>query len=318
MVFVYKRPELTLRLVNRIKEVNLEFKVAHGELPFSRILLVHDGVRKSEDLPSRQSHRKARELCLDIEKWDSRVAYFPFDDNVGLTRHVYRVVDTLKLDIQKCVIFEEDKAPNVLGIKFLISMSRSKQSFSLLDTLPLNAHPKYEKGSFSTLFTDNGNIMISEELFELAKELLIAKDKYQSEFDRNLFTYLSSFLSGYSLRRAFKYYSNYLSWGLVNVDRGDSLLSYSLILSKSLKNCPTSPLGDNWSDRDTRGKNVNIVPDHRGADCNFSTTEIWGSDICPRCEKQGVSERIELNRIGALKVGLNYRISKYRNSKQKQ
>jgi hypothetical protein len=42
------------------------------------------------------------------------------------------------------------------------------------------------------------------------------------------------------------------------------------------------------------------------ADCNFSTTEIWGSDICPRCEEQGVSERIELNRIGALKVGLNY------------
>ena len=40
-----------------------------------------------------------------------------------------------------------------------------------------------------------------------------------------------------------------------------------------------------------------------------------GKMICPRCEKQGVSERIELNRIGALKVGLNYRISKYLASK---
>ncbi len=317
-MFVYKRPELTLRLVNRIKEINLEYKVAHGELPFSRILLVHDGVRNREDSASRQSHRKARELCLDLEKSDSRIVHFPFDDNVGLTRHVFRVVDTLKLDVQKCVLFEEDKAPNVLGIKFLISMSRSKKSFSLLDTLPLNAHPKNEEGSFCTLFTDNGNMVVSEDIFELASELLIAKDKYQGEFDRNLVTYLSSFLSGYALRRAFKYYSNYFSWGLVNSDRGDSLLSYSLILSKSFKNCPTLPLSDNWSDRDTRGKNVNTVPGNRGNDCNSSTTEIWGHSICPRCEKQGVSERIELNRIGALKVGLNYRLSKHLNSKQKQ
>jgi len=51
---------------------------------------------------------------------------------------------------------------------------------------------------------------------------------------------------------------------------------------------------------------------------NFSTTEIWGLNICARCEKQGVSKRIELNRIGALKVGLNYKLSKHLNSKQKQ
>lgn len=96
----------------------------------------------------------------------------------------------------------------------------------------------------------------------------------------------------------------------MNSDRGDSLLSYSLILSKSLKNCPTLPLSDNWSNRDTRGKNVNIVPGNRGSDCNSSTTEIWEISICPRCEEQGVSERVELNRIGALKVGLNYRLRK--------
>lgn len=317
-MFVYKRPELTLRLVNQIKEVNSEIKVAHGKLPFSRILLVHDGVRKSEDSASRKSHREARELCLDLDKSDSRVASFVFDDNVGLTRHVFRVVDTLKLDIQKCVLFEEDKAPNYLGIDFLATMSTSKKSFSLLDTLPLNAHPKNEEGSFSTLFTDNGNTIVSEELLGLAKELWIVKDRYQSEFERNLFTYLSRFLKGYSLNRAFSYYSKYFSWGLVNPDRGDSLFSYSLLLSKNLKNCPNLPLGENWSDRDTRGKNVKIVPDNRGNDCNLTTTEIWGFKICSKCEKQGVSERVELNRIGALKVGLNYRLSKHLNSKQKQ
>ncbi len=120
--------------------------------------------------------------------------HFPFDEYVGLTRHVFRVVDTLKLDVQKGVLFEEDKATNVLGIKFLISMSKSKKSFSLLDTLPLNSNPKNEEGSFCLLFTDNGNMVFSEDIFELARELLIAKDKYQSEFDRNLVTYLNSFL----------------------------------------------------------------------------------------------------------------------------
>lgn len=208
-MFVYKRPELTVRLVYSIKKRKLEYKVAHGELPFQRILLVHDGVRKSEDSASRQSHRKARELCLDLEKSDSRIAHFPFDNNVGLTRHVYRVVDTLKLDIQKCVLFEEDKVPDVLGIKFLISMSRSEKLFSLLDTLPINAHPKNEEGKFCILFTDNGNMVVSEDFFELAQELLIAKDKCQSKFDRNLIIYLSSVLSGYTLKRAFKYYSNF-------------------------------------------------------------------------------------------------------------
>lgn len=132
----------------------------------------------------------------------------------------------------------------------------------------------------------------------------------------NLYISLSDFLLGFSPKRAFGYYSKFLSWGLTNINRPHSLLSYALILSQKLEVCPAVPLSENWSYRDTRGKNMNIVPNNWGNDCNFSTTKILGFKICSRCERQGVSERIGLYRIGTFQVGLNYRLSKYLNSKQ--
>jgi hypothetical protein len=318
IVFAYKRPELTEGILLRIIKINSEYKRKFHENAIEQIVLAHDGIREEEENYSQNSHQEARELCLYLESIHPQVSTLIFEDNVGHTGHMFRIIDILDGSVSDYIRLEEDKAPTMEGIEFLIQNSKSKNHFSLLDTLPLNKHLSQRQKFISTLFTDNGNLLIGEDLYDLAKHLWSVKDKYHEEFEKNLHAYLSNFLSGYSLKRAFGYYSKFFSWGLTNVDRPDSLLSYALILSQKLKVCPTVPLSENWSDRDTRGKNVNIVPDHRGADCNFSTTEIWGFDVCPRCEKQGVSERIELNRIGALKVGLNYRISKYRNSKQKQ
>lgn len=302
----------------RLLEIDSEFKVKYGSSAFSRIILIHDGIREEEKGESRRFHNQVREICIELDKRHSKVTSIFFDDNIGLTNHIFRIGGALDSNLRSSIFIEEDKAPTLQGIEFLDQTSKSMDSAVMVDTLPLNMHLSRKNTQTSTLFTDNGNTIIGEDLYDRVKHLWSVKDKYQEEFEKNLHLYLSNFLSGYSLKRAFGYYSKFFSWGLTNVDRPDSLLSYALILSQKLKVCPTVPLSENWSDRDTRGKNVNIVPDHRGADCNFSTTEIWGFDVCPRCEKQGVSERIELNRIGALKVGLNYRISKYRNSKQKQ
>ena len=318
IILAYKRVELVQLSFSRLLEIDSEFKVKYGSSPFSRIVLIHDGIREVDREKSKRFHNQVREICLELEKRHTKVTSIVFDDNVGLTNHLFRIGDVLDSNLRFSIFIEEDKAPTLQGIEFLNQVSNSMDSKVMVDTLPLNKHLGKKNTHTSTLFTDNGNLLVGEDLYELAKHLWRVKDKHQEEFEKNLNAYLSNFLSGFSLKRAFGYYSKYFSWGLTNIDRPDSLFAYALILSQKLKVCPTFPLSENWSDRDTRGKNVNIVPNNRGIDCNFSTTEIWGFNTCTRCEKQGVSERIELNRIGALKVGLNYRISKHRNSKQKQ
>ncbi len=317
VILAYKRPELVQHSIARLLEIDSEFKVKYGSSAFSRIILIHDGIREEENEDSKRFHSQVREICIESEKIFGKVTSIIFDDNIGLTSHMFRVGDALRSDIRYSIFIEEDKVPTLQGIEFLDQLSRFMESTVMVDTLPLNKHLNSKNNHVSTLFTDNGNILVGEDLYDLAKHLWYVKDKYQEEFQKNLHTYLSFSLSGFSLRRAYGYYSKFFSWGLTNIDRPDSLLSYALVLSQKLKVCPTVRLSENWSDRDSRGKNVNIVPDNRGNDCNFSTTEIWGLNICTRCEKQGVSERVELNRIGALKVGLTYRLSKHLNSKQK-
>jgi hypothetical protein len=318
IILAYQRPELTLQLFTKLHQINSDFQKKNGEYVFSWIVLAHDGLQDKAGSEIRRYHEQTRQLCRDLEKDKANVKTLLFDKNIGLTQHIFRCIDAQGINSRDCILFEEDKIPTLEAIEFLKSSKDLMNPSCILDTLPINQHLGLELNYVSTLFTDNGNVVIGEELLNLAKELWIKKDLFQNEFEKNLLFYFSNFLSGFSLRRAYGYYSKFFSWGLTNIDRPDSLLSYALILSQKLKVCPTFPLSENWSDRDTRGKNVNIVPNNRGIDCNFSTTEIWGFNTCTRCEKQGVSERIELNRIGALKVGLNYRISKHRNSKQKQ
>ena len=89
------------------------------------------------------------------------------------------------------------------GIVFLDQTSKSMDSAVMIDTLPLNRHLSGKQAQTSTLFTDNGNIMIGEDLYDRVKHLWSVKDKYQEEFEKNLHLYLSNFLSGYSLKKAF-------------------------------------------------------------------------------------------------------------------
>ncbi len=318
IILAYKRPELVQLSFSRLLEIDSEFKVKYRSSAFSRIVLIHDGIREVERGKSKRFHNQVREICIALEKRHTKVTSIVFDDNLGLTNHIFRIHGALDSNLRSSIFIEEDKAPTLQGIEFLDQTSKSMDSAVMVDTLPLNMHLSRKNTQTSTLFTNNGNTIIGEDLYDRVKHLWSVKDKYQEEFETNLHLYLSNFLSGHSLKRAFGYYSQFFSWGLTNKDRPDSLLSYALILSQKLKVCPTVPLSENWSDRDTRGKNVNIVPDNRGNDCNFSTTEIWGLNVCARCKKQGVSERIELNRISALKVRLNYQLSKHLNSKQKQ
>ena len=54
----------------------------------------------------------------------------------------------------------------------------------MVDTLPLNKHLGKKNTHTSTLFMDNGNILVGEDLYELAKHLWRVKDKYQEEFEK--------------------------------------------------------------------------------------------------------------------------------------
>jgi hypothetical protein len=308
LVFAYQRPELTLRLVNRILQINSDYKNRHGKEAFSHIRLIHDGFRITGNSSSARYHSQTRELCLNLESTNSILSCLTFEENIGLTPHVCRVKEELNVEIQNCVLFEEDKAPTLEGVEFLIDSYRSMNSSSMLDTLPLNMHLHHVSKQISTLFTDNGNLVIGDELFETAQRLWIVKAKYREDFEKNLYLFLSSFLSGFALKRAFDYYSKSWSWGLTNKDRPDALLAYALILMKKAKVCPIKPLSENWSGEDSRGMNVNSTPSSRGDNCKTCTTEFWNLSFCFRCERQGVSERVGLNPFSAIRSGFLFRL----------
>jgi hypothetical protein len=308
IILAYKRPELTLNLVTRILNIDLDLKSKKGIQCFDKILLVQDGVRITEDSKAVIDHQNVKKLCLELEKEDSRISTMLYKENIGLTQHMFRIVEEIEVNTNDCIFFEEDKVPSLEAIEFLFYSRKSMDPLCILDTLPLNEHPKMKRSNIATIFTDNGNILIGDAIFDLAKHLWVAKDSFKIDFERQLHIYLSSFLSGFSLVQAQRYYSKYLSWGLVNGDRPDSLFAYALLLSKKFRMCPSSRLSENWSDRDTRGKNVNELPSNRGLDCMCKSIEIWGFEVCPCCEKQGVSERIGLTLTAKIKNSINYRL----------
>jgi hypothetical protein len=308
IVLAYKRPELTNRLVARLLEIDSKYESIYESSAFSSILLIHDGLRETEDEASRGFYQETRKLCVDLERANIKVKSITFDTNLGLTEHFFRIINGLEFGLSNYIFFEEDKAPTLQGIVFLNQTRKSMDSAGMVDTLPLHRHLSGKSTQISTLFTDNGNITIGEDLYDRVKHLWSVKDKYQEEFKKNLNVYLRSFISGFALERAQNYYSKYYSWGLTNVDRTDNLFSYALILSKKFKTCPLVPLSENWSDQDNRGKNVNTVPTNRGLECSYATIDLWGYEICPQCEKQGVSERVALGLPGAIRANLLYRL----------
>jgi hypothetical protein len=318
IVLAYKKWDLLLKLVARLKEINCYHIEKYTSPLFSRIILAHDGIRDQEGEAGKQDYIRVRKMCLELEREDPILSSILYTTNLGLTLNNFRILFDLGAKSSECIFFEEDKAPTLKAIQFLSHHSKIMDPLCLLDTLPLNSHLNSKNCSIPTLFTDIGNNIIGEDLLETAKKIWNVKDKYQVDFERNLSDYLSYFTTGFQFKRAFKYYSHYFSWGLTNIDRPDSLYNYCLILSKKFRICPVEPLSENWSDQNKNGLNVTTLPINRNNYCECSTKTIWGVNICPRCEKQGVSERVELNRIGALKAGLNYRISKYLASKQGQ
>ena len=312
IILAYQRPELTLQLLTKLHQINSDFQRKNGEYAFSRIVLAHDGLQDKVSSDTRRYHEQTRQLCQDLEKDKTDVKTLLFDKNIGLTQHIFRCIDAQAITSRDCILFEEDKIPTLEAIEFLKSKKILMDPSCILDTLPINQHLSFELDYVSTLFTDNGNLVIGEELLNLAKELWIKKDLFQDEFEKNLLFYFSSFLSGFSLRRAYKFYSEILSWGLLNPDRPDSLFAYALVLSKKLKICPVLPLSENWSDRDSRGKNVNYLMPNRGEECRAKSVKIWNLSACPQCEKFGASERIGLTPYLAMKNSIEYRVRKIR------
>lgn len=317
VIFAYNRPKLLFDLVNKI----IEFKRYDSDTQetkfFSKVFIVQDGIRSTEKGARRENYHTLTELSCELELSDPRISRVAFENNVGLTRNTLRTIRLLKQECNQSIYFEEDKFPTLLGLDFLAKHAPSMDPYTYLDTAPLNIHKRVNQTSISTLFTDNGNHIYGEHLIRTVEELLVAKDRYKEEFERNLYRYLSSFLSGFALKRAYDYYSSYLSWGLTNPDRPDSLFAYALILKKKLKVCPIMPLTDNRSDQDGGGINVNTVPENRSFECTNSLKHIWGQLVCPKCERFGASERVALGKIEVVRAGLYFRkqqfISKIKN-----
>jgi hypothetical protein len=312
VVLAYRRPELTNNLIRRILEVESEFSKKYKVDFISRIIIVHDGLRSGDNLRAKADHDQARLMLLAMTQNSEKITSVCYDTNVGLSRHMFRIVNDLNLKVSDCVFFEEDKAPTLESFEFLYANQPLIEQIDWLDTMPFNCHFATDSKKLNTLFTDNGNTIVSEEVFDLAIELFESNKEFTNEFEENLYVYLSSFLTGFGLKRAFRFYSRSLSWGLTNVDRPDALFAYALLLRKKLKTCPNKPLSEDWSDRDYRGKNVNRLPENRRRICLGRAIDLWGSKFCPECDKQGVSERVGLTLSSTIRNSLQYRMRRIR------
>lgn len=311
LVLAYKRTGLIKQLVARLLEIDSEYKRIYGKGAFSSIFLIHDGLRETEDKASQGFHQETRELCVDLELTNTKIQSIFYNANIGLTNHIFRVINNLGSDLNNYIFFEEDKAPTKEGIQFLIQTSKSMNPADLIDTLPFNRHESLRQKSICTLFTDNGNTIIGDELLEVAKNAWLDNYRYQEIFSKNLYEYLGSFLSGFALKRAHSFYLGHLQSGLTNVDRTDSLFAYSLIVLKRFKTCPSSRLSEDWSDQDNRGKNVNSLPIGRNLSCKSHIIEIWQQNVCAFCERQGINDRTALNPVRAIFNSIGYRASKF-------
>ena len=310
VVLAYKRASLVQNNVLRIIKLNNDFKRKHGFEVFSEVLLFHDGLRTNEDYEGRNSHEKTLETCLSLELEFTKVKTVNFNNNINLTPNFFRICSYLEDKVSEAVIFEEDKAIKFEGIEFLYENYKLMDSKTLIDTLPRSNHVAKGKERFATLHTDGGNLMFGSEVIETARVIWGVKDKFTEEFEKNLTLYLGSFLGGYSLKRAFRYYSNHLTWGLFNPDRPDSLFAYTLILTKQLKICPPLRLSDDWSDHSAIGMNINQLPKNRDRICDRKPINIWNSHVCTSCDKRHLRERVAITRFSHSRSYLKYKLYK--------
>ena len=206
VVLAYRRFELTENLVRRILELDSSALRKQKEEFISRIVIVHDGLRLDEGIGARADHHETRFSLSTIRQISSKIETIFYDNNVGLSRHAFRIIDDLKLRVSDCVFFEEDKAPTLRSFEFILNNHYLIDELDMLDTMPFNKHPSAGFAKLGTLFTDNGNTVISEDLFGLTKELFESEKNFKDEFEKNLYSYLNSFLRGFSLTRAFRFY----------------------------------------------------------------------------------------------------------------
>jgi len=310
IIYAYKRASLVQRNALQIIKLNNDFKRKHGFEVFSEVFLFHDGLRSKEDFEGRNLHEKTLATCLSLEQEFSKIKTVKFENNINLTPNFFRIFAFLEDKMSKAIVIEEDKVLKLEGVEFLYENHKSMDSRTLIDTLPRSNHVAKGQEKYATLHTDGGNLMFGSELIENARQIWSVKDKFTKEFEKNLFFYLGSFLGGYSLKRAFNYYSSHLSWGLFNPDRPDSLFAYTLVLTKQLKICPPLRLSYDWSDQSALGMNVNQIPKNRDRICDCKPINIWNFNVCIRCEKRHLRERVAITRFSQARAYLNYKLNK--------
>jgi len=311
VVLAYKRPELTQAVIEKLLEIGVS-KFSDGKpCNFPFIALVQDGLRQEENEIGVKSYRLLTNVLRAYASINNSVHLLKYSKNLGLTNHLFRILEDIHDARENVVFIEEDKFPTIDGLEFIKNQNELKEKPIMVDTLPFQNHPNALGASINTLFTDNGNFVLSQNLRELSKELWIVKDRYQREFEKNLMDYLRTFNQKYAQARAFSYFRDFFTWGLFNPDRPDSLFVYALILSRQMKTCPTRRLSDDNSDKDNRGKNVNYLPKNRNYECSANEAEVWESSFCVTCEKQGLSERVGITPVQTISNSFKFRIKNW-------
>jgi hypothetical protein len=301
IILAYRRLNFVYQLLDSLVNLN----------EFNDVIIFHDGLRETADPLEKLQHDRCRSELINYAQTNKNLDIKTYKNNIGLTSHLFRILQDMGESTRNVIIFEEDKLPTKKGINFLKNQSPIFDSNSLLDTLPLAKYHSPEITSMATLQSRGGNLVIGPELFTSAKDLYYGKKKYEDDFDLNLNKYLSTFANNrLALHAAKKKLKQIYSWGVYSQDRPDGLLGYTLFVVKGVKFTPGSSESIDISEFSKFGKNVNTSNENAERVCCLKKILFNKRELCENCERIGIQSRTGLSVPEIFRNSIKYRIRK--------
>lgn len=301
VLWAYSRPEFTKFNIERL----LRFPQIRN------LYIAHDGLRSIATEFESQSHKTTRELITNFNL-PSHARNLIFDSNIGMTEHFFRVADIVLQNSDGFVQHEDDKISNQATFEALAAVPKTINSPQLIDTRNLFLHSS-EDSSFRSAFTTiNGVNFTNSALVEAAKLDFRTGEMNHDLVEKSLRVFYSSiFRNKNDYVRISKSLTTMLSWGLINPNRPDSLLGYSLVSRGLLKQVSMNDLCVDVSHLDFRGANQEYRdPSSRKVCKGGEFFESPFGKICSWCEIEGIKTRIPLGYMNRLQSYLGFRLGK--------
>lgn len=299
--WAYSRPEFT--------KINLERLIAQ---PFVRKLYIaHDGVRAYADDFEIHSHKLVRDLLTKTE-FPQKVELLIYDQNIGLTQHMFRVSRRILKNCNSFISHEDDKFSNDLTFRAFMDLDVLEDAPQQADTRNFLKHAWKDRMWRDGLYMLNGVAYLNHSLIDCAEFDFKSKTFSEKNIVKTLKDfYLPIFGHTNSLSRVVSRLSDMLNWSLYNQNRPDTLFLYSLLLRNRLKQVSSYDLCHDVSNLDFRGANQEYKNNRVVGICEeIAIRETALGNICVQCEREGIKERIPLGTLRRARANVDFNLDR--------